>query len=201
MKLMKKLSLLVALALIVTVGGVYATWNYAQGAAGQGKANLVPKLAASAQTNSKGAIQIDTTGLSILIDDIGAQDHVAELVMTGSVKVTFAPASGADSDVVAQGIPMQYQLSILYNQGQNEGTWVYDDNCGVGEKPIMTVVTTAQQVNSGNPTLSFEIPAVDLLALIDLGHSFKLDEFTDYENFNSVLGRAQIQLTVSEITP
>lgn len=28
---MKKLSLLVALMLIITVGGVYAAWNYAQG--------------------------------------------------------------------------------------------------------------------------------------------------------------------------
>ena len=192
MKLMKKFSLLVAIALLITVGGVYATWNYAQGEVGNSASNLVPKLAGYATTTSKGSIAIDTTGLTIMIDDTNA-DHIAELSMTGKITVTFTPAPGADSSVVTNGIPMQYQLGILYNEGQSAETWKY------AGQSIMTINTAVQTANSGNPTLSFDIDAAELLTLIQLGGTFELDELSDYTNFNAVLGRAQIQITVSEI--
>ena len=193
MKMMKKFSLLVAIALLITVGGVYATWNYAQGEVGNSASNLVPKLAGYATTTSKGSIAIDTTGLTIMIDDTNA-DHIAELSMTGKITVTFTHAPGADSSVVSNGIPMQYHLDILYNDGQSAETWKY------AGQSIMTVNTAVQTVNSGNPISSFDIEAAELMNLIQLGGTFKLDELSDYTSFNAVLGRAQIQISVSEIT-
>ena len=92
---MKKLSILIALALILTVGGVYATWNYAQGSvpsvpkALDGSTKITDKVVDS---KSKGNIYVDPSNLLIQIDDAN-NDHYAELTVTGSIKITFTPNS------------------------------------------------------------------------------------------------------------
>ena len=105
---MKKLTVIIALMLVITIGGVYATWNYAQGDVAKVDKYLdsVTKITDKVVTTSKGTIAIDATGLSILIDDAD-NNHVAELSVTGSVTVTFTPNEGADADVKANGIKLQ----------------------------------------------------------------------------------------------
>lgn len=206
MKLMKKFSLLVAIALLITVGGVYAQWTYAQGnIQAASVANLAPKLSGYASTTEKGTIKVDTTGITkLMVDDLppyggDKQDHIADFVVEGKVVVTFTPSAGADEHVKTNGIKMQYTLSIIYNTGANAENWVYPD-INSTDQAIFTVDTQTVTVNNGNPTLEFEIDADQLMEMIQLGGTFKLDTVEDYENFNAIIGKAQIQISVSEIT-
>ena len=69
--MIKKLRVFVALILCVTIGGVYATWNYAQGQVLDaskyldGQTHLTDKVVETA----KGTITVDTSTLEISIDD------------------------------------------------------------------------------------------------------------------------------------
>ena len=207
MKMMKKFSLLVAIALLITVGGVYAQWTYAQGAIeGVSTANLAPKLSGYASTTEKGTIKVDTTGITkLMVDDLppsegAAQDHIADFVVEGKVVVTFTPSAGADDTIKTNGIKMKYSFAIIYNDGVTEDLWQFADSADNNTlKPIFVVDTQEVNANGGNATLSFEIDAAELMSKIQLGGTFKLDTVKDYEDFNAIIGKAQIQIRVSEV--
>ena len=124
---MKKLSLLVAILLIATIGGVYATWNYSQGdvVSKSSYFDEVTKITDKVVENAKGVIEITHNDLTITIDD-SDNDHFAEWNLTGSITIKFTPNAGADSTVKEHGIDLQWNL-VTTNTGTGSTTWVYGD--------------------------------------------------------------------------
>ena len=186
---MRKLSLLVAIILCVTVGGVYATWNYAENAAtSQTKyfdASTV--ITDKVESLSKGTIKVDTSNLKITIDDTN-DDFYAELKIEGSVSVQFTPSAGASYDVANNGIKMQYVLGTT-------------DNYKYLNNDIFVVDSTPQKKTTA--TKSFTIEASELLNLISLyedgdGNTVKLPTAADYTAFKAALHSGSISITVSE---
>ena len=107
---MKKLSTIIALALIVTIGGVYAAWHYDRGAVSL-EITRSATMASIQSDTPMGSISIDQSAnsgagntLKFLVDDVDAKDWVAALVPSGSVWVKFTPASNADAAVKDNGI-------------------------------------------------------------------------------------------------
>ena len=187
--MMKKLSLLVAICLLVTVGGVYATWNYAQGQVVtrndylDGETKITDKVV----TTAKGIISIDTTGASIVIDDAN-NDFYGELTVEGKVKVTFTPNDGADETIRDNGIRIKYNLSQL-------DTWLYNGT------PIFTLDTEEHElIMPADPAADGSFSAeIDLSGMITLNPLY-LPTVSDYDKFKNVLHNGSIQITVSELT-
>ena len=120
---MKKLSLLVAFALIITIGGVYAAWSYAQGDVETAQGFVLPSMEAVTTTGSKGQISVNTSGLTMKVDDTDDGDaHNTKLVMNdgGKIVITFTPAEGADSTVVTNGIKMQADMLLVDVDAEEE---------------------------------------------------------------------------------
>ena len=93
---MKKLSLLIAMILCVTIGGVYATWTYTQNTDVADEAvNVNMNLTDVAYSGSYGTYKVDTTGLSLTIDPKTGTTHTTALYATGSIVITFTPNSVA----------------------------------------------------------------------------------------------------------
>ena len=184
---MKRLSLLVMLMLLVTVGGVYATWNYAQGNVSETQGFALPTMETAVRDTSKGTINVDTSGLTMKVDDDAndGENHKAVLVMTGKITVTFTPAVGADEIVRQNGIKMKYTISCTDN-------WTYNST------QIFTV-SNATDISTGTTKLSFDITADQLKTMITLG-DFTLPEYQDYLNFETALNRGNIKILVSEDT-
>ena len=107
---MKKLSLLMALAMLITVGGVYATWIYNEGVATPAHEHFTEiRLDEEYNQNSpRGTIKLDTSALVIEIDHEG--DYVPRMYMTGSVYVYFKPSDTAP-DVADGVIDLEFALS------------------------------------------------------------------------------------------
>ena len=183
---MKKLSILVALILCVTIGGVYATWNYAQGNVSSttkyfdAGTTITDKVVDTA----KGTITVDTTNLKITIDDSDS-DFYGEMTIEGYVTVTFTPNTGADEAVANNGIALQYALG--------ESGHVY------GEGKIFTIDSTVQTLGTGK---NFTIEADKLEQLITLNELY-LPTVEDYQEFKTALHTGAISITVSEapVTP
>ena len=172
--------------MIITIGGVYAAWNYAQGSvpnvpkALDGQTKITDKVVDSA---AKGNITVDPANLSITIDDSN-NDHVAELAVAGYITVTFTPNRGADQAVVTNGIPLKYALSYTGLTYQNQ--------------PIFAFSTADVVLNDGNAALTVQIPAEDLG--ITLANEIKLPTVDDYDQFYAALHTGSIIITVSEYT-
>lgn len=125
---MKKLSTLIAIFLIATIGGVYATWNYSQGDVTSRTSYFddITKITDKVVDNAKGEIVIAKNDLAITIDDSN-NNHFAEWKLTGSLTVTFTPNAGADQTVKDNGIDLEWSL-LTTNTGTGSTTWVYEGN-------------------------------------------------------------------------
>ncbi|MBR2303322.1 MAG: hypothetical protein IKA42_05930 [Clostridia bacterium] len=111
---MKKLSLIMAMVLIATIGGVYATWTYGGTSVGVTTREITISIQGAQQTGVKGELTITlSTGYSLLISDSG--NYVPELKEEGYISIVFSPANGASEDVKANGIPV-YLKTVLETQ-------------------------------------------------------------------------------------
>ena len=149
----KKLGIVAALAMIVTVGGVYAQWSYPQvPAEGMGDTKAI-ELTGVSTTTKTGVINVNTDHFTIEIDDAD-KDYYGELVLSGYVTVTFTPNPGVDKDVANQGIPMQMVLS---------STSVADLTYDFGSGKVYVFTLDSRPIYSADaPTKTWTITAAEI---------------------------------------
>lgn len=117
---MKKLGLIILMALVLTVGGVYATFDYAQ-ANVQQTATLNKSIAGVDKDTPKGTIKIDVEGFGLTIDDTPEKTLTTGLRTQGNVIVTFTPAKGADASVADEGVNLKLEISFTNNIYKQNG--------------------------------------------------------------------------------
>lgn len=187
---MKKLSLLIALVLLVTIGGVYATWNYAQGDVEVKQGFVLPTMADVNMDSRKGEITIDTSAVTIKVDDSDTDSivHKPVLVVTGGdIVITFAPAVGADDDIAINGIKMQAVITCTT-------PWEYDG------KQIMTVDTTKNTITATEKGFELRISAEQLAEMLQMNDLLRLPTYSDFMDFQTILNRGNIKIVVSEVS-
>lgn len=116
---MKKLGLIILMALVLTVGGVYATFNYAQADVDSKTATLNKGIAGTNTETPKGTISINVDDFLVKIDDTGTLK--TGLTTQGNVKVTFTPAQGADGSVATDGVNLKLEISFTNNTYRQNG--------------------------------------------------------------------------------
>ena len=188
----KKLGLLAGLALCVTVGGVYATWTYAEGGATNSELKTVDiSITAATNTNSKGTIDIVSSNLTLVIENDG--NYNAVLKPQGEIEVKFTPAVGAS----VTDINVTYALAITSN-------WFYDlDQDGVkddDETLVFTLPTAAAPTQTISSTVTWKIEAADLgISLAEAGKNISLPTYADYMYFkNTTLSQGTINIVFRE---
>lgn len=180
---MKKLSILLVLAMILTIGGVYATWNYAQGDIEGADVSPVVTMTDKVVDTPMGTIAVDMSGFNIAIDDTNG-DYNAECVMSGAINVTFVADAAAPATVKANGIKLQYTVTVT-------NPWTYN---GV---QVFTATTDAMAMNNGAATFNATITAAELMNVITLG-DISLPTVDAYDAFARALTQGTITITVSE---
>ena len=200
---MRKLSTIIALALIITIGGVFAIWHYAQDEVSL-ETTITSTMADVKSDTQKGTITVVSNNLSFSVDDLGTTDWKAELVKSGSLVFKFEPTNGADADVVANGIKLQATITIAGLQN------TYDNSSEVdsGDYKEITVFSTKTgdntiEINGGNPTKDTNIT----ITAEDIANCLIFNEGTDvylrtYANniaYETALTTYTITVTISEI--
>jgi len=176
--------------MLLTIGGVYATWTYTQNTDVADEAvNMNMNLTDVAYSGSYGTYKVDVTGLTLSIDPKANTTHTTALYIEGNIVVTFTPNSVAPANVKENGVTSTYAFSLA------NSTWQYEG------KDIVTV-NHAEKHNviwqdNGDGTFSFTISATDLEDHISLTE-FDLDTKAKYDAYNTVLGKGSIVITVSD---
>lgn len=198
---MRRISILILTAMLLTISGVYATWNYAQGDVNAQDAFLLPSMTDKVIETAKGTISLDKTNAAIVIDDAN-NDHKAELTYAegAAVLVTFTPSKGADPEVFASGVTLVYSLTVTPN-------WTYPES-GETAKQIFSVITPGEKTTiamtrsevDGVVTFTGSIPVSDILAKLSFGEGdgFTLSNAASYDAFRTILNRGNIKITVEE---
>ena len=185
---MKKLSTLIAIFLIATIGGVYATWNYSQGDVTSRTSYFddVTKITDKVVDNAKGEIVITKNDLAITIDDSN-NNHFAEWKLAGSLTVTFTPNPGADQTVKDNGIDLEWSL-LTTNTGTGSTTWVYGGNKIFFVKNNVVTLAKEDAQKQENGSFVWTISASDLTdkILFNVPTDITNDNVASYDDKNPI---------------
>ena len=137
-KISKNLSLIIAICVLVTVGGVYATWSYTQESTNEITDYLTANMQDYLGSSASGHIEVLEKTIDIrVVDNQNAQgpvgendagDKKPEVEITGHLVILFTAFDRATEAVKTNGISLQYKL------GQT-GSMVY----GTSGAPIFSV--------------------------------------------------------------
>lgn len=204
---MKKLSLLVALILCVTIGGVYATWLYAETPMDEATHEFKNLGITDVDTNAKsGKIAVTDTLILKIDDNYGNHrpgwDGDVTTDNGGNLQIVFTPNSGAGDTT------LNYTITVAKN------SYTDDDHT---DKPIFvtkdgTTITAAhadaREIMSG--TFDFFagdsqavkiITYTEVIAKLDVNNTIELTDLVEYEAYRAALEDVKLTLTVSEVVP
>ena len=201
---MKKLSILIALILCATIGGVYATWNYAETTdITDGYYEIKATIADAVMEGANGTYTV-TSNAVIIIDDAN-NDKEAELVFKSNsvtdpneevfVKITFTPAAHATPEIKQNAVE-----SEIYYGVTSEMKAPVDANGNYSETGTLKDIFVFSNVKNGtlepnvvwneNGDGGFEY-TLDKAALEDaikLNGKFILNTKADHDAFREALG-------------
>ena len=199
---MKKVGLLMSLASVIVVGGVYATWSYSQGSVASATDEYAVVMTAETVKGEKGTFNVNSSSVTFEIGNKG--EYHPELRGTGEVVVTFTPSVGADTAVREEGIDIKWSIGICED---GQGVWKYDkDFDGTVDEEFFTVTPTEVTVAKATADKDTEgrfvytIPVSEIMNYIQLNvtDDFVLDTKAKYDSFASFLNDHHFVLTISE---
>ena len=123
---MKKLSLIIALALLVTIGSVYANWIYndhtdVADITGSRAVTMTP----ATFDGGLGTYSVTTAGLTMKIDPKEGTTHTTSLLVDGEIVVTFTPSAYASNDIKNNAVPTK-AIFRLPSSLTSVNDWQYD---------------------------------------------------------------------------
>lgn len=196
---MKKLSVLIALMLCITIGGVYATWTYSlTDDIADSFAEAKVTVADAEFIGSNGVYKIESN--LVLTVDQANDDHEAELVFSANdgkaifLTVTFTPATNAPQSVKENGVK-----SELYFGTTTEMKYKMDSNGNYDENGTATDILTFQNVANGvfeenvtwtkqaDGSFTYTLDETALKQQIQLARTFVLDLKSEHDAFRTAL--------------
>lgn len=146
MKRISKLGFISLLCLVLVIGGVFATWDYAQGTAAEVTETATIGLTAVGAESAKATITFTKNGYSAMIDD-SDKDYRGELTIAGTIDIVVTIKDGADQETYDNGITVRLDLS------ENFDTFAFaaDASGREGEaKDVIALTSTSLTLTKGD---------------------------------------------------
>ena len=224
-KTMKKLTLLIALIVAVTIGGVYATWTYANENAGidDDSVEILLTIPDAKTEGSAGTLEVSTNNFGFKISQLGAEAdtptkfHLAVLKLVPNtqgaepeITLTFTPSTGTNIDAKMKGINAYFYFTTS-GEMKYEGTDIFSFGASASDPhKILPVGSTVAQDshdlvwvpdNVANPTkFTCTIKGDDILTHVKLTQDFVLDTVTEHSNFKAAANK-NIALMLTDTDP
>ncbi len=152
----KSLSMILMLALCLSVSGVYATWTYAEAEVASVDTTAKLSIDEAVVSGAAGTLAVDASELTMKVVNGGG--YTTKLAVTGTVSVTFTPTAETD----ASKVPTAFTWSI----SATDAALAADHG---GEKILTGVTTTPQNITlNAENSYTVTIQASEIAALIDL---------------------------------
>lgn len=190
---MKKLSLIVALAVVLTIGGVFATWSYSDAGVDFADAtnNVEITITPGASLGAAGSFAAGgELSYSILNPN---SDYVAVLTPSGDgLTFTFTAAQGSTYLENGDSLAVKWTAKLSQNKvatGTQEGTKIFN----VGDDLVVQTGTATLYADTTDNKNVLKITS----AMLGLDmNDFKLDTKGEFTAFNTALSGTQIEIVV-----
>ena len=203
---MKKLSLLILLALCVTIGGVYASWVYAEVATAT-KTNTETSLKVTdpITNTARGVLDIHNT-LSLAIDDNSGNykpewDDAIDSTNGGNVVINFTPNKGLDAGEDGE-IVLKVTFAItsgntyVDHEGTTQNIFTYDEVSGE-DASVFFALTKRDCSLTEKTTLT--ITYDQIVSALRVNDSFTVPTYADYQRYVEAVNATTLTLTVVEV--
>lgn len=188
---MKRLGAIIAIALVLTIGGVYATFNYANGGVVSLENETISKeLIGMTIDTPKGTIKIKSNNFKITVDDFNNNLHTTGK-LEGTTTINFTPAPLAAADVRANGIKLKLTITVTTETGKeyvDEGT-TYNLFNITGGASSGVILNDDAEING-----DFEIDFTKYITVTDI----YLSTPTKYTAYSKAFNATTITFTISE---
>ena len=213
---MKKTSMLAALALVVTIGGAYATWNYAGTKVDTVTSEKSISITDATTTTEHGVIHVHSSTLTLSLDDIGGYtpgwNPTVNESNGGNLAIDFVPNAGAPNELT-----FSYTITItgnVYNDDVHGDVPIFSEIAGEdatadgkGTLVASTSVTldlTQASTNPGGCVGAYLIEswtAKNIMDLLVVNNGYTIDTLEEYNEFKENLKNVKIVVTVNDTTP
>lgn len=215
---MKKLSILMALLLCLTIGGVYATWSYAgTNDIADAFAEAKATIADAELVGANGTYKVESN--LVLTVDQANDEHEAELVFSSNdgkpihLTVTFTPSTNAPKEIKDSAVPselyfgtsstMQYPMDDKGNfkeDGEKTDIFKFGDENQYASNGIFEPNVNWNGPDS-NGVFTYTLDEDDLKSMIQLSQTFKLDLKSEHDKFRECLsGNITARVTDGTVT-
>lgn len=178
---MKKLSLLIALCMLISIGGVYAVWIYAGGQAINQNSNVTVQLAGVEYSGAAGTLTTEATNLLI---DQESQTSYKAVLTGGVVTLTFEPDENAPA-----GATSGFTATITIPETTYNNSALFKVKNGVQA----TFDVTFTEGTDGK-----YIATIDIKNYVELAQEINLPTEADYNKFEEAFSKATITVTISK---
>ncbi len=212
---MKKLSILIAILLIATIGGVYATWNYVGTTTDIGiEHGQAIKLENSVLDGPAGSYGFDCNITALSIAPNNQTDKIATLVPTYSggdaapkLTITFTPSAHCGDDIELNGIDT-YIYFDFEREFKYEGDDIFTIEHGANKALKISKINGTGDYDyvwtKDGSNFKIEIDDLALADIIALSQDFQLIDIDAYNNFLVGLGNSHtisLHMHIENINP
>lgn len=167
----KSFSLVIALALCLTISGVYATWTYAEADVASADDTASLTIDAAAIGDAAGVLDVQSTLAMQIVDTDG--DHTTALSITGDVVITFTP----NPATAASEVPTEFTWTLSGPAGAKFGT----------ENVFTNVNTDAHDITlNADNTYTVTITAAEFANYITL-NAIVLETAAEHAEYKAVI--------------
>ena len=194
---MKKLSLLLALAMILTISGVYAVWTFTQ-------STDIMDINTASTLDMTTATSIGTYGtyefenqLVMTIDPKEGTTHTTALYITGTLTIKFTPNAYAPAEIKENGVESFFTHDLTNNNWTYDGTHIMTIDADQHTIAPVNGASATKWTKNGDGTFSYTFTAEEIAAHIHLAE-IVLDTKAEYDAYDAVLGNGQIRFHISD---
>ena len=182
---MKKLSVLIALALVLTIGGAYAAWSFAGGAVDPQSTTIGITMVTPDETTDAGVYSFENNTLAFTVD--GGTTNTSALQSSGSITIKLVVDPSADSSIYTGALPTT--LTVTVTQGDK-----YGEEFLLSQKVANTIPVTWGEGVNGVFTATIEASAIANCVTLA---AINLPTKADYDTYAGLLANYKINLTVA----
>lgn len=197
-----KIALVAALATAVTVGGVYATWSFAESQVQNASTTVNVAMTGTTATTEKGTLSVTVMGaggFTLAVDDVDS-NHKPDIKKEGVVTITFTPALASSQDVKTNGIDVQLVISYApYVGGATTlEEWKYE-NTQIFTIPTDPIHLSKADATKGEGVFTWTLDPEEInIDLTEAMQAVVIDSMEKYNDMNTELAKGHFVLTVSE---
>ena len=195
---MKKLSLFLALAMILTISGVYAVWTFTQ-------STDIMDINTTSAIDMTNATSIGTYGtyefdnqLVMTIDPKEGTTHTTSLIVEGTLTIKFTPNAYAPEDIRNYGVKSFFTHDLTNTAWTYKGTTIMTaDSDKHTIAPSNDSAAAMKWTKNDDGTFIYTFSAADIAAHLHLAE-IKLESKAEYDAYDTVLGQGQIRFHISD---